>query len=362
MDQRKQAEDAPIPGRRSRSCGPLIAALLSLCALGSAALAQEPNVPRAMLRAGLDLPVSSRPCPPLSTDAEPVRAVYVDLETALRVKELPRGWIRRQQWLCAGFDIEVAAPHPSRLSLILESSSGDIWQLDLAGADEAPLEAGVFASERAGFVVNRIEWTGDGELAVLDVDLEIGLSAGASLWGRVLWNAAWTQDEEPFVPLTRDEWQNARPGEVSIRGPALDRLFLVIRPDGASSTLTTLGERMDSVSYSEEPVRDPAAARAEVAEDVARLSARRPPAAPASPQGAAATPSRSAASPRIGAPGSARPERPHPPPPIPEAELASEVPDAAGRGAGLEEFLLALRALAELWLQATDGSRMEARP
>ena len=211
------------------------------------------------------------------SDDERVSAIYLDLDVQLQLParpgprvERPAPRVRRQQWfdassdqsdvVCpldptestlirqsssrvgceielptldprldptvsasadAGFSLDLISRDPSALTVILEFAAGEIWEIGLATLDGGPLEPAAFASDGAGFFVNLIEWGEDGELVVLDADFEVAFADGDSVGGRILWNAPWTPDEEPFVPLSDDDWANAWPGEVSIEGPAL---------------------------------------------------------------------------------------------------------------------------------------------
>ena len=292
---------------RLRGCRLLITGVFSLCAIGSGALAGQADVAEAMGWAGFDAPRLSPPCAPLVADEERVTAIYLDLGISLLLGHDSLRRISKQRWICsdsdllgvggsqassASFIIDLISLDPSALTLTLESGSGEIWQIELASLDDGPLAAAAFASDGAGFFINLVEWSEAGELAILDADFELELPSGESLWGRVLWNATWTPDETPFVPLTDDDWNNAWPGEVSIEGPVLDRLFLSTHLDATQLDATLLDatqlgpagfgmtagvaltpkERLDSVRYSREATKGPLAARAEVAADVALLT------------------------------------------------------------------------------------------
>ncbi len=291
IDQREQSGDRAIPRRRRRSrcCGRLLAAALALCAVHAGARAGPADVSGRLVRLELDPPRPGPSCAPLSDDGERVSAIYLDLEIA-PASDPPAPPIRDQGWFCAPSDLgvaflasgadvamDLASPDPSALSVILESSSGAIWEIELSRPDEAPLEPAAFASAHGGFFVNAIEWGEEAELAVLDADFEVDLANGVSLWGRVLWNAVWTPDEDPFVPLSDEDWKGALPGEVWIEGPALELLFRGTRDLQSNAWMNVQPgrepERVDSILYTEEPAQDPLSARIEVAEDVALLSA-----------------------------------------------------------------------------------------
>ncbi len=328
-----QVDDRPIVSRRGRSWGwsPLLTAWLLLCAFSTDALAEQVDVSTALDGAGfriateldeagllgkqfkkeLSKPVPRfppeevflpiQPCSRMRGDEELLSAIYLDLDVPLASERF-----RREQWFCADFDplgIDLISLDPSSLTVILESDAGEIWEIGFARLDGSPLEPAAFASDAAGFFINLVEWNEDGELAVLDADFEVELADGDSLWGRVLWNAPWTPDEASFVPLTGDDWENAWPGEVSIEGPALDRLFRATRLP--NFTAVTPGERLDSIRYSREPAKDPEAAQKEVAKDLALLPGSPPTDAASTTRGSIPWVAISAAAARSSAAGSA---------------------------------------------------------
>jgi hypothetical protein len=441
MERREPLDGLPIPGPRrpSRRRVLRLTGMLWLCALGTAASGQPIQVDPTQIPVAIgDLVFEVAPAPPcprlaLAAEGEPVRAIYLDLETALFPEQDPPGRIRWRRWFCADSEAGAAPPRPAGAALrldvqsdrpstataVLTARSGEAWEIGLARDDESPLEATAFASDRGGFFVNSIEWSGDGELTALDADFEVELPDGASLWGRVLWNAPWTPDEPPFVPLGEADRRKARPGEVRIGGPAPDRLFRAPSFDPLLATSVRDGERMDSILYSPDPVKDTRAARSEVAEEVARLSERRSagdsaeaaeaPAArstaaaratPTSPEpGAASAPVATAAAPspaathggvaaapsrdpapgscgagddalESGASGEASPcIAPVASGAAPAAGLdpAGEPPDGGGDewtllGQWIADWWLALRALAEQWPAAQGPAALKARP
>ncbi len=255
MDRRQQPDDLSLPGWRWRpwSCGRLLTGLLWLCAFGSGAQAEPRDVSGAVGPVLAASP-SRRPCPSLSSDEERVSAIYLDLDTALRVGGDPALRVGRQRWFCAdsgvwapSAGIDLVSTDPSALTLLLESESGEIWEIELARLDAAPLEPAAFASDRDEFFINAIEWTEDAELAVVDADFEVDLFGGDSVRGRVLWNAPWTPNEDAFVPLTDADRRNAWPGQVSIRGPELARLF---RADGGVSLSSASADGQQHVAPS----------------------------------------------------------------------------------------------------------------
>ena len=291
-----------------------------------------------------------------SSDDERVSAIYLDLDLALPAgprsrieRSAPR--IRKQQWFDVSFNrSEVACPldpaestlileslsgvgceivlppvdprldsavspsadmdfslelislDPSALALILEFAAGESWEIRLATLDGGPFEPTAFASDGAGFFINLIEWGEDGELVALDADFEVEFSDGNLVAGRILWNAPWTPAEEPFVPLSDDDWANAWPGEVSIEGPALGLLadtgwveewlgstpierLAQICSDGSRAAPfsfdSTYGfwfskkrdtQQVDSIRYSRELAINPNEARTAVARDLGLLS------------------------------------------------------------------------------------------
>jgi hypothetical protein len=303
----------------------------------------------------IGVPIQEPLCVP-SSDDERISAIYLDLDLALpagprsRIEQsAPR--IRKQQWFdvssnqsdvvcpldpaestlileslfevgCAivlppvdprldaavspsadtGFSLELISLDPTALALILEFPSGESWEIGLATLDGGPFERTAFASDGAGFFINLIEWGEDGELVVLDADFEVEFAGGNRVAGRILWNAPWTPDEEPFVPLSDDDRANAWPGEVSMEGPALRLLaetgwveeWLDSTPTGRLAQICSVGSRaskssfestdgfwvsrkpgtqpVDSIRYSRELAIDPNEARKAVAREVDSLS------------------------------------------------------------------------------------------
>ena len=359
-----EVDDRPALGRRTSSwtCSLALASALSLCIVTTGALAKKaPNSTAMGSREWVGLPVREPLCAP-SSDDEPVSAIYLDLDIQLpagpsSLIELSATRVRKQQWFDAssnqsdvicplnpaeltlilesssgvdceielptveprldpvvspsadtGFSLDLISLDPSTLALILEFASGESWEIRLATLDGGPLEPTAFASDGTGFFINLIEWGEDGELVALDADFEVEFADGNSVGGRILWNAPWTPDEEPFVPLSDDDWANAWPGEVSMEGPALRLLadtgwveewldsapperFARICSGGARTASTGSNseyvlyseyrfwvskkpgtQQVDSIRYSRELAIDLKAARKAVAPDMGSLS------------------------------------------------------------------------------------------
>ncbi len=358
-DRQMEVDDRPAWSRCASSwtCSLALAGALSLSTVTTGALAQEaPNSTTMRSPEPGELPLLEPLCIPRSDDGH-VSAIYLDLDVQLpagpgSLIEQSATRVRRQQWfdassdqsdvVCplnpveltlileslsragceielptldprldptvspsadAGFSIDLISQDPSTLTVILEFAAGEIWEIGLATLDGGPLEPTAFASDGAGFFINLIEWGEDGELVALDADFEVAFADGNSVGGRILWNTPWTPDEEPFVPLSDDDWANAWPGEVSIEGPDLRLLadtgwveeWLDSAPTEGLVRVCSIGDRgslidwysedfgfwvskkgnrqqVDSIRYSRELAIDPEAAREAVAQDVGSLS------------------------------------------------------------------------------------------
>jgi len=265
-----------------------------LCVVGTAALAGESELALVIELHPVDVPRNHPPCAPVSAEADRLIAIYLDLDPAPRAEAGLPSRMPMRQWLCASsasseiaspslspaaLSIDLLALDASTLALTLESEAGDIWEIDFARLDGLPLEPAAFASDGAGFFINRVEWSDAGEIISLDMDFEVDRAEGDSLWGRLLWHAPWTPDEPAFTPLSLEEWAQASPGEIVIVGPDFAALFSdtsttvpAVAPSVLSVGVAGTGPvPVDDILYSPDPVKGPEEAVDEVAPDVANL-------------------------------------------------------------------------------------------